>query len=78
MLENPASVENPFYRLAPEWSLYPMVALATAAAVIASQAMVSGAFSLTHQAIQLGYSPRLSVQHTSALDSGQIYVGPVN
>jgi KUP system potassium uptake protein len=78
VLRNPAAAENPFYLLAPAWSLYPMVALATAAAVIASQAMVSGAFSLTHQAIQLGYCPRLSVQHTSALESGQIYVGPVN
>jgi KUP system potassium uptake protein len=78
VLENPAAVESPFYRLAPEWSLYPMIVLATAAAVIASQAMVSGAFSLTHQAIQLGYSPRLSVQHTSARESGQIYVAPVN
>jgi KUP system potassium uptake protein len=78
VLENPAAVENPFYLLAPAWSLYPMIALATAAAVIASQAMVSGAFSLTHQAIQLGYCPRLSVQHTSARESGQIYVAPVN
>ena len=78
VLRNPAAAENPFYLLAPAWSLYPMIALATAAAVIASQAMVSGAFSLTHQAIQLGYCPRLSVQHTSALESGQIYVAPVN
>jgi KUP system potassium uptake protein len=78
VLENPAAAASPFYRLAPEWALYPMVALATAAAVIASQAMVSGAFSLTHQAIQLGYCPRLAVSHTSALESGQIYVAPVN
>jgi KUP system potassium uptake protein len=78
VLEDPGAAENPFYRLAPAWSLYPMVALATAAAVIASQAMVSGAFSLTHQAIQLGYCPRLSVNHTSARESGQIYVAPVN
>jgi KUP system potassium uptake protein len=78
VLRNPAAAENPFYLLAPAWSLYPMVGLATAAAVIASQAMVSGAFSLTHQAIQLGYCPRLSVQHTSELESGQIYVGPMN
>jgi KUP system potassium uptake protein len=78
VLENPAAAANPFYLLAPAWSLYPMIALATAAAVIASQAMVSGAFSLTHQAIQLGYFPRLSVQHTSARESGQIYVAPVN
>ena len=78
VLGNPGAAENPFYLLAPSWSLYPMVALATAAAVIASQAMVSGAFSLTHQAIQLGYCPRLSVSHTSASESGQIYVGLVN
>jgi KUP system potassium uptake protein len=78
VLENPAAAASPFYRLAPEWALYPMVALATAATVIASQAMVSGAFSLTHQAIQLGYCPRLAVSHTSALESGQIYVAPVN
>jgi KUP system potassium uptake protein len=78
VLEDPHAAANPFYRLAPSWSLYPMVALATAAAVIASQAMVSGAFSLTHQAIQLGYCPRLSVSHTSARESGQIYVAPVN
>src|SRR5688572_12911592 len=78
VLESPAAAGNPFYRLAPAWSLYPLVALATAAAVIASQAMVSGAFSLTHQAIQLGYCPRLSVSHTSARESGQIYVAPVN
>jgi KUP system potassium uptake protein len=78
VLGNPAAAENPFYLLAPAWARYPMIALATAAAVIASQAMVSGAFSLTHQAIQLGYCPRLSVQHTSARESGQIYVAPVN
>ena len=78
VLEDPAAAANPFYLLAPAWSLYPMIGLATAAAVIASQAMVSGAFSLTQQAIQLGYSPRLSVQHTSARESGQIYVPPVN
>jgi KUP system potassium uptake protein len=78
VLEDPAAAANPFYGLAPAWSLYPMIALATAAAVIASQAMVSGAFSLTHQAIQLGYCPRLPVSHTSARESGQIYVAPVN
>jgi KUP system potassium uptake protein len=78
VLEDPAAAASPFYLLAPEWALYPMVGLATAAAVIASQAMVSGAFSLTHQAIQLGYCPRLPVSHTSARESGQIYVGPVN
>ena len=78
VLEDPAAAANPFYRLAPVWSLYPLVALATAATVIASQALISGAFSLTHQAIQLGYCPRLPVSHTSARESGQIYVAPVN
>jgi KUP system potassium uptake protein len=78
VLYDAGAAENPFYRLAPAWALVPLVALATAATVIASQALISGAFSLTHQAIQLGYSPRLSVTHTSAKESGQIYVGPVN
>jgi len=78
LLQDPEASTNPFYRLAPAWALYPLVALATAATVIASQAVISGAFSLTHQAIQLGYSPRLSVRHTSESESGQIYVAPVN
>ncbi len=78
LLHEPSVAENPFYLLAPSWALAPLVALATAATVIASQALISGAFSLTHQAIQLGYSPRLPVTHTSAQESGQIYVGPVN
>jgi KUP system potassium uptake protein len=78
VLHEAAAAENPFYRLAPPWALVPLVALATVATVIASQAVISGAFSLTHQAIQLGYSPRLPVTHTSAQESGQIYVGPVN
>jgi KUP system potassium uptake protein len=74
----PDAAVNPFYRMAPAWALYPLVALATAAAVIASQAVISGAFSLTMQAIQLGYSPRLRVQYTSAQLIGQIYVPAVN
>jgi KUP system potassium uptake protein len=78
LLEDPGTAENPFYGLAPAWSLYPLIALATVATVIASQALISGAFSLTHQAIQLGYCPRLAVSHTSARESGQIYVAPVN
>jgi KUP system potassium uptake protein len=78
LLTDADAAAHPFYHLAPGWAHYPMVALATAAAVIASQAMISGAFSLTHQAIQLGFSPRLAVDHTSAQESGQIYVGPVN
>lgn len=69
---------NTFYALAPRWALYPLVALATIAAIVASQALISGAFSLTQQAIQLGYSPRLHVQHTSKHEAGQIYIGQVN
>jgi KUP system potassium uptake protein len=69
---------QPFFNLAPGWALYPLVVLATAAAVIASQALISGAFSLTRQAIQLGYAPRLDVEHTSSEAMGQIYVPQVN
>jgi KUP system potassium uptake protein len=69
---------NPFYQLAPPMLLYPLVALGTAAAVIASQAMISGAYSLAHQAVQLGYFPRLSIVHTSTEASGQIYVPEIN
>ena len=78
LLIQPEAAVNPFYRMAPSWALYPMVVLATAAAVIASQAIISGAFSLTMQAIQLGYSPRLKVIYTSARIIGQIYVPVVN
>ena len=78
LLVQPEAAVNPFYRMAPSWALYPMVILATAAAVIASQAIISGAFSLTMQAIQLGYVPRLKVIYTSARIIGQIYVPLVN
>ena len=78
LLNQPEAAVNPFYRMAPSWALYPMVVLATAAAVIASQAIISGAFSLTMQAIQLGFSPRLKVIYTSAGVMGQIYVPLVN
>jgi KUP system potassium uptake protein len=78
LLVEPEAAVNPFYRMAPSWTLYPLVVLATAAAVIASQAIISGAFSLTMQAIQLGYSPRLKVIYTSARIIGQIYVPVVN
>ena len=78
LLSDPSAVENPFYRSVPEWGLYPMVCLATAAAVIASQAVISGAYSMTRQAIQLGYAPRLIVQHTSSDEQGQIYMPGVN
>lgn len=78
LLADPEAAHNPFYRMAPGWALYPLVLLATAATIIASQAVITGAFSLTRQAIQLGYSPRLPVTHTSAREIGQIYIAPVN
>ncbi|WP_342243168.1 potassium transporter Kup [Pseudomonas sp. OTU5201] len=78
ILADPAAARNPFYLLAPGWALLPMVGLATLATVIASQAVISGAFSLTHQAMQLGYIPRMFVQHTSQQEQGQIYIGAVN
>lgn len=78
LLENPAEAENPFYHLAPDWALYPMIVLATCAAVIASQAVISGAFSLTMQAVQLGFIPRLKINHTSSKEYGQIYLPAVN
>jgi KUP system potassium uptake protein len=78
LLADPATVANPFYMLAPPWALYPMVVLATWATVIASQAVISGAFSLSAQAVQLGYLPRLTVRHTSAQTRGQIYVPAIN
>src|SRR6266849_581454 len=74
VLANPAAIENPFYRLVPDMLLLPMVALATAATVIASQAVITGAYSLVHQAIQLGLLPRLAILHTSAAQAGQIYI----
>lgn len=78
LLADPSSVENPFYLLAPEWGRYPLVVLATVATVIASQAVISGAFSITQQAIQLGYTPRLEIQHTSDREIGQIYLPAIN
>ncbi|MDH4559077.1 potassium transporter Kup [Pseudomonas sp. BN417] len=78
LLSNPAAARNPFYLLAPEWALLPMIGLATLATIIASQAVISGAFSLSQQAIQLGYIPRMQVQHTSSAAQGQIYIGVVN
>ena len=78
LLRDPMAAENPFYHLAPSWALYPLIILATAAAIIASQAVISGAFSLTRQAVQLGYSPRLNIEHTSSREIGQIYVPTVN
>ena len=78
VLRDPTAAENPFFLLAPRVMLYPLIALATMAAIIASQAMISGAFSLTQQCIQLGYSPRLTITHTSAKEFGQIYIPEVN
>ncbi len=78
LLRNPSVAHHPFYALVPSWGMVPMVLLATMATIIASQAVISGAFSLTRQAIQLGYLPRLKIVHTSAKQIGQIYVGPVN
>lgn len=78
LLTNADAVHQPFFLLAPDWALIPLVVLATAAAIIASQALISGAFSLTRQAIQLGYSPRLDIAHTSSDEIGQVYVPQVN
>jgi KUP system potassium uptake protein len=78
ILREPAGAENPFFMLAPRVLLYPLVALATTAAIIASQALISGAFSLTQQAVQLGYSPRVNIVHTSKTEAGQIYIPEVN
>jgi len=78
LLSNPAAVKNPFYMMAPEWALIPLVGLATMATVIASQALITGAFSVTKQVIQLGYLPRLQVLHTSVKETGQIYMPFVN
>jgi KUP system potassium uptake protein len=78
LIRVPAAVDNPFYHLAPDWALYPLVVLASAATIIASQAVISGAFSITRQAIQLGYLPRMEVRHTSAAEIGQVYVPAVN
>ncbi len=78
ILHDKAAIEHPFYHMAPEWALYPMVMLATMATVIASQAVISGTYSLTRQAIQLGYCPRLEVTHTSESEIGQIYMPWIN
>ncbi len=78
LLRAPDAAVNPFYRLAPEWAVWPLLILATAAAVIASQALISGVFSLTMQAVQLGYLPRVEIRHTSHTERGQIYVPLAN
>ena len=78
LLRYPETVKNPFFLMAPDWALIPLVILATMATVIASQALITGAFSVTKQVIQLGYLPRLDIQHTSVRDTGQIYIPLVN
>ena len=78
LLADPAAIEHPFFLLAPDWALYPLVGLASTATVIASQAVISGAFSLTRQAVQLGYLPRMQVRHTSEQAIGQVYVPAMN
>lgn len=78
LIHNPESTTNPFYGIAPEWAIYPLVALSTMATVIASQALITGVFSLTMQAVQLGYMPRVQIDHTSETQFGQIYIAPMN
>jgi len=78
LLQHPENVKNPFYEMAPQWALFPLIALATLATVIASQALITAAFSVTKQAVQLGYIPRLRLLHTSVRETGQIYVPFVN
>ena len=78
LLDDPKAIENPFYLLVPHWALLPMIGLATAATIIASQAVITGAFSLTQQAVQLGFMPRFEIRHTSDEHEGQIYMPKVN
>ena len=78
ILHDPTAAANPFYHLVPGWALYPMIVIATSAAIVASQALISGAFSLTRQAVQLGYAPRVTIKHTSVTEIGQIYLPQVN
>jgi KUP system potassium uptake protein len=78
LMGNPQSIQNPFYSMAPHWALYPLVVLATLATVIASQAVISGTFSITRQAVQLGFFPRLKIEHTSQEHVGQVYIGVIN
>jgi len=78
LLEHPETAGNPFYYLAPRWAVYPLVIIATFAAIIASQALIAGAYSITMQAIQLGYVPRMEIRHTSSLERGQIYLPQIN
>jgi len=78
LIRDPGAIDNPFYRLAPEWALVPLLLLAFMATIIASQAVISGAFSIANQAVQLGYIPRLRIKHTSSEEIGQVYVSKIN
>src|SRR5262249_52674055 len=78
ILRAPATIENPFYLIAPSWALYPLIALATLATIIASQAVISGAYSVSRQAVLIGFMPRLTIVHTSARERGQVYMPQVN
>ena len=78
LLRNPDAIRNPFFMMAPDWALAPLVALATVATIVASQAVISGAYSVTRQAVQLGFWPRMQILHTSAIEKGQIYLPQVN
>ena len=78
LLRDPEAIRNPFFLMAPDWGLAPLVALATVATVVASQAVISGAYSVTRQAVQLGFWPRMQILHTSAVEKGQIYLPQVN
>ena len=78
LLRDPSAIRNPFFMMAPEWGLAPLVALATVATIVASQAVISGAYSVTRQAVQLGFWPRMQILHTSAVEKGQIYLPQVN
>jgi KUP system potassium uptake protein len=78
LLQDPTAIEHPFFHMAPSWALYPLIALSTLATVIASQAVISGAFSLTWQAVQMGFLPRVHIAHTSGEERGQVYIGVIN
>ena len=78
LLRDPSAIRNPFFMMAPEWGLAPLVALAAVATIVASQAVISGAYSVTRQAVQLGFWPRMQILHTSAIEKGQIYLPQVN
>jgi KUP system potassium uptake protein len=78
LIADPKTIDNPFYRLAPEWALIPLIILASTATIIASQAVISGVFSITSQAVQLGYIPRLRIKHTSTQEFGEVYLSKIN